>query len=121
MVVKKNQAVLRKKIACFFARPELFGAEVRVAQETTLGRGRVEVRRLTVSDSLPKNYTGFSDVSQRFCLERQVVVKKTGQVREETVFGMSSLPASQVGASALLALVRGHWTTQGTAVTMCGT
>jgi|GEM_PF-3834532 hypothetical protein len=35
MVVKENHKILRKKIACIFANPSLFGAEYQHAKETT--------------------------------------------------------------------------------------
>jgi hypothetical protein len=42
-------------------------------------------------------------------VERQVIVYKTGEVREEVVVGVTSLPPERADAARLLALVRGHW------------
>lgn len=110
MPVKDNQAVLRRKIACLFESPSLFHAEFRPAEEVTHQRGRVEVRRLCVSDSLPAGYLPFPFVAQVFRLERQVILKRTGELRSETVYGITSLPACKASAARLLCLIRGHWT-----------
>lgn len=45
-----------------------------------------------------------------FRLERQVILKKTGEVREEVVAGVTSLEPERADAARLLALGRGHWT-----------
>jgi predicted transposase YbfD/YdcC len=110
MPVKGNHKVLQKKIACLFASPELFAAEFSCAVEREVNHGRVEVRRLTVCSSLPAKYLRFPHVCQVYRIERQVIVKKTGELREETEYGMTSLGSGAASASRLLALVRGHWT-----------
>ena len=48
-------------------------------------------------------------LAQVFQLEWQVVSKKTGEVREEVVAGVTSLAPERADAARLLALVRGHW------------
>jgi hypothetical protein len=109
MVVKDNHPILHKKLKAFFTGSCLFGAEFESALSTDLGHGRVETRQIRVSSDLPKGYTGFTEVSQVFCLTRKVIIKKTGVVREESVYGMTSLPASQADPKCLLELNRGHW------------
>ncbi len=109
MVVKKNHKTLFAKIARFFAGSCLFAAEFTRAHTREDARGRVETRTLTLSSDLPRNYTGFAGVAQLFCLTRTVVVKKTGEVREETVYGMTTLSAQQASPPRLLSLIRGHW------------
>lgn len=44
-----------------------------------------------------------------FQLERQVIIKKTGEVREEVVAGGTSLAPARADAARWLALVRGQW------------
>lgn len=44
-----------------------------------------------------------------FRLERQVIIKRTGEVREEVVVGVTSLAPERADAARLLALVRGQW------------
>ncbi len=110
MVVKDNHPLLKKKIASFFASPCLYEAQFHRAREETLGRGRQERRSITVSDDLPRGFTSFAGVRQVFCLERQVVFKRTGEVRSETLYGMSSLARCWSSAEQLLGLARGPWT-----------
>ena len=42
-------------------------------------------------------------------LERSVITKKTGEVRLETVSGVTSLTPEGAAPSRVLELVRGHW------------
>ncbi len=44
-----------------------------------------------------------------FRVVRRVISKRTGEVRAETVYGITSLAPSQVTAAQLLGLVRAHW------------
>jgi len=111
MQVKDNHPTLRKKIASFFRNPALYQAEFAHAGVTELKRrGRVETRSLQVSDDVPRGFTGFAGVRQLFRLERQVLVKRTGEVHSEEVYGMTSLARAWCPAERLLSLVRGHWT-----------
>ena len=48
-------------------------------------------------------------LAQVFQLERQVIRKKTGEERDEVVYGLSRLGAERATSSQLLALVRGQW------------
>jgi hypothetical protein len=41
--------------------------------------------------------------------ERQILIKKTGEVRDEVVAGVTSLAPERADAGWLLALVHGHW------------
>jgi len=111
MLVKDNHRILRRKLACFFASPDLFGAEFSCAQTREVSRGRVETRRLVVSSSLaePERFTGFCGVRQVFVLERERRFKKSGLIQQERVLGMTSLGAAEAGAARLLSLLRGHW------------
>lgn len=42
-------------------------------------------------------------------MTRRTTIKKTGNVREETVYGVTSLTPEQADAGLLLELVRCHW------------
>ena len=79
-----------------------------MAQTVDGGHGRIEQRRLETSDVLV-GYSDWPGLAQVFHLERQVVSKKTGEVREEVVAGVTSLAPACADAARLLALVRGHW------------
>jgi predicted transposase YbfD/YdcC len=108
MVVKENQPQLREDIATVFALPPIVGETRTVAEIVDAGHGRIEQRRLYTSDVLV-GYSDWPGLAQVFQLERQVIMKKTGKVREEVVAGVTSLPPARVDAARLLRLVRGHW------------
>jgi predicted transposase YbfD/YdcC len=79
-----------------------------MAETVDYGHGRIEQRRLHPSDVL----VGSSDwpgLAQVFQLERQVIMKKTGEVRAEVMAGLTSLPLARADAARLLRLVRSHW------------
>jgi predicted transposase YbfD/YdcC len=108
MVVKDNQPQLREDIATVFALPPIVGETRAVAEMVDSGHGRIEQRRLETSDVLV-GYSDWPGLAQVFQLERQVVSKKTGEVREEVVMGVTSLAPERAAAAHLLALVRSHW------------
>jgi predicted transposase YbfD/YdcC len=108
MVVKANQPQLREDITTVFALPSIVGESRTVAETVDGGHGRIEQRRLHTSDVLV-GYSDWPGLAQVFQLERQVIRKKTGEVREERVAGVTSLPPERADAVRLLELVRGHW------------
>jgi predicted transposase YbfD/YdcC len=108
MVVKANQPHLLEDIQTVFALAPMVG-ECRTAAETLeLGHGRIEQRGLQPSPVLA-GYSQWPGLAQVFQLERQVVIKKTGEVRGEVVAGVTSLAPERADAARLLALVRGQW------------
>jgi predicted transposase YbfD/YdcC len=108
MSVKENQPRLYANLVELFAEP---GAEPFIADEVTTvdkGHGRIEQRRLRTSLDLA-DVSDWPGLQQAFILERKALVLKTGQLRQETVYGISSLSAQRANASQLLSLNRGHW------------
>jgi predicted transposase YbfD/YdcC len=107
MVVKANQPQLRADLELIFAEPP-----VGDSQDTTdtieRGHGRIEPRRLTTSQALV-GYRAWPGLAQVFALERAVIISTTGEVRSETIYGVTSLPAQRATPSRLLELVQGHW------------
>lgn len=92
LIAKENQATLKKDIADLFEdRPP---DRRRWQKDETWEKmhGRVEHRQITCSPDLNewfnKEWEGIEQVSR---LERTVQVVKTGQVRHEVVYGLSSL------------------------------
>jgi predicted transposase YbfD/YdcC len=108
MMVKDNQPQLRDDIETVFALPPIATETRTRAQTVDGGHGRIEQRRLETSDVLV-GYSDWPGLAQVFHLERQVISKKTGEVREEVVAGVTSLAPECADAARLLALVRGHW------------
>lgn len=109
MLVKDNHKTLHRKLKVFFDGTCLFNATLHPTQTQEGEHGRIETRRLLSSTDLPEGFTGFPEVAQAFRLRRTVVFKGTGEIREETVYGLTSLKAEQASPAALLGLVRGHW------------
>jgi len=107
-VVKDNQPQLREDIATVFAYPPIAGETRTVAETVDGGHGRIEQRRMQTSDVLV-GYSDWPGLGQVFHLARQVVTKKTGEVRSEVVAGVTSLAPARADAAHLLTLVRGHW------------
>ena len=91
-----------------FALPPVPGARCTAAATLDLGHGRIEQRELSTSDVL-RGYSDWPGLAQVFRLERQVIIKKTGEVRQEVVGGVTSLAPERADAARLLALVRGQW------------
>jgi predicted transposase YbfD/YdcC len=108
MVVKENQPQLLDDIETVFALPPMPGERRTAAETLDLGHGRIEQRGLRTSDVL-MGYSDWPGLAQVFRLERQVIIKKTGEVREEVVAGVTSLGPERADAARLLALVRGQW------------
>lgn len=111
---KDNQPTLRRDIGQLFE-PEtcLPGTsrvinDLRTAETTEKHHGRLETRRLTASSLLAEG-SDWPHLAQVFKLERTVYLLKTGQVRREVVYGLTSLTAQVASPHRLLELVRGHW------------
>src|SRR5262249_5296193 len=107
MIVKENQPQLRADIALVFAQPPWGDVQV-TAHSVNMGHGRIEQRTLTVRAGLA-GAQAWPGLAQVFQWERQVMHKKTGQERDEMVYGVTSLTVARATPSQLLELVRGQW------------
>jgi predicted transposase YbfD/YdcC len=107
MVAKDNQPQLLADIQAVFADPPP-GDEQPAARSLDCGHGRVERRHLTVSGALI-GYSDWPGLRQVFRLERHTILKKTGEVRGEVVYGVTSLAHAHADAERLLRLTRQHW------------
>ena len=108
MVVKEKQPQLLEDIETVFALAPMAGERWTTAATVDLGHGRIEQRGLQTSNILA-GYSDWPGLAQVLRLERQVILKKTGEVREEVVVGVTSLTPECADAARLLAMVRGHW------------
>jgi predicted transposase YbfD/YdcC len=114
MVVKENQAQLLDDSETVFALPPMPGERRTAAATLDLGHGRIEQRGLRTSDVLAGD-SDWPGLAQGFQLERQVIIKKTGEVRTEVVAGVTSLAPERADAARLLALVHNQATFLGMA------
>ena len=72
------------------------------------GHGRLETRRLRATPIL-NDYLEFPYCGQVFKIERETIVLKTGEIRSETAYGITSLPPQKADNQRLLSLIRGQW------------
>jgi predicted transposase YbfD/YdcC len=108
MVVKGNQPTLKRDIAEATAHRGRCTGQVELTQA---GHGRIERRRLWVApaSAVREQVLGFPGARQILELHRHVIHNRTGQVREETVYAVTSLTPEQADAGALLRLWQAHW------------
>jgi predicted transposase YbfD/YdcC len=114
MVVKDNQPSLVAAIDTLFTGdcPPLPGDHL--ARHTTVDKrhGRLETRTLERSAALNAylaDWPGVGQVLRRTC---HAVLLKSGTVRQEVTYGLSSLPAASTTPALLERLWRGHWTVE---------
>ena len=112
--VKNNQKRLRQDVEQFFVPPrKAKGWHVAqlpktVAKSCEKAHGRLEKRAL----HLVRDETGFVNwpgLQQVFKLERTRISCRTGELTEEVVYGITSLPSEQGTAHQLLEWTRSYW------------
>jgi predicted transposase YbfD/YdcC len=111
MVVKGNQPELWEHIEFLFRVPPVPALPGEYDQHTTVekGHGRIETRTLEASTAL-NGYLDWPGVAQVIRRTYRCVVVKTGEVKTEVTYGITSLSRLEAGAPQLAALWRGHWT-----------
>ena len=102
--VKDNQPNLLADLRLAFALP---GAP-QFEQGPECAPGRIETRRIWTTTAL-NDYLDFPGVSQAFCIERQVIDKRTGNTSLERVYGITSHAPETANAERVLTLNRHHW------------
>lgn len=112
---KGNQSQLEEDIRLWFEpEPDPIPGQGRLrkdfesAQTTNKGHGRIDERKITVSSQL-NDFLDWPFLNQVFKLERRVTNMKTGQVKERTIYGVTSLARDEVTPKELLELIRSYW------------
>jgi predicted transposase YbfD/YdcC len=110
MVVKANQPDLHAAIARLFASPPppVTGDHLAAVTTRAKGHGRLERRRLARSAALT-GYLAWPDARQVLRRTCRRVSTATGEIGEETTYGVTSLPPQAATPAQLEALWRGHW------------
>ena len=112
--VKGNQKQLHADVAQFFVPPRkakgwyIARLPQTVAQSSEKAHGRLEQRVLT----LMIDETGFIDwpaLRQVFKVDRKVICRRTGEITEETVYGITSLSPEHSSAEQILDFTRSYW------------
>lgn len=78
------------------------------AQQTNKGHSRLETRTITVSSQL-KDFLDWPYLEQVFKLERHAVSLKTGEIRQQTEYGFTSLSREEITPAKLLEMTRSYW------------
>jgi len=113
-IIKDNQPETQQAIQTLFQPEERVPGwnegprDFRVARTTDKAHGRLEQRTLTLSSEL-KDYLHWPYCEQVFQLERHVVRLKDNKVRDEVVYGLTSLTADEAKPERVLELVRSQW------------
>jgi predicted transposase YbfD/YdcC len=109
LVAKDTQPTLAADLADFFTDPPP-DWHWQEAQTWDKGHGRLEHRHIICSaelnEWLASRWTG---VEQVFHLQRTTTLLKTGEVRRQSVYGISNLSLSKASPMRMLTLNRGHW------------
>jgi predicted transposase YbfD/YdcC len=108
MPVKDNQQRLLDDVKTVFEGPCSHLLSTSSAKTLDVGHGRIEERHLTASDAL-FGYSDWPGLYQVFKIERRFIRKRTGEVHQETVYGITSLTPQEADPYRLLSLIRGHW------------
>jgi predicted transposase YbfD/YdcC len=82
--------------------------DFRSATITNKGHGRLEVRTLTASSQL-NDFLDWPFLQQVFKLERHITTSKTGKIRHEIIYGITSLSAECASPTQLLQMLRSYW------------
>ena len=112
--VKENQSRLLWDLEKMFEPQKPIGGlgnppgDFKTVVKTGKGHGRIEERRITVSSQL-KDYVDWPYLEQAFKLERRFVYGKTGEIKQETIYGITSLPKEKASPEKLLEIVRSEW------------
>ncbi len=106
-VVKHNHPQTYADIEKLFSEVP-FLPDFETATQTNKGHGRIEVRCITTS-CLLNDYLDWPGLAQVFKLERRTTRTSTGQIREQVVYGLTSLSREQATCHDLLDLSRSYW------------
>ena len=113
-LAKDNQERLQQDIALLFA-PEVCApgfspapSDFRTIHQVNKGHGRIEKRTLTVSSLLAET-SHWPYLAQVFQLQRFITTLAGEVLRNEVVYGLTSLTATEASPRRLLTLQRRHW------------
>lgn len=117
LVVKDNQPLLRQDIEAVFETPEQLEltrqeiCSMRQVREVAMHANRIEERVLSASSALTECYGNdmWPSLGQVLQVKRTVTNKRTGRVRSETAYAITSLSPERATPAQLLRVWREHW------------
>jgi len=104
--VKSNQPTLLNDISYYFQNSD---KEPEFVDITKGEHGRIETRKIWTTSEL-NGYLNFPHVGQAFAIEREFVDKKTGKIKKDIAYGITSRKKEEADAKRILKINRGHWT-----------
>lgn len=110
LIAKDNQPTLTEDITDFFEDPTPDRRRWKQAETWDKGHGRLEHRHIICSPDLNDWFVKrWQGIEQVFRLERTARILKTGEIRHQVVYGLSSLSLREAPPQRMLALIRAHW------------
>jgi predicted transposase YbfD/YdcC len=113
MVAKPNQPELYGAVDRLFASPPPPDAADRARAAATVGAGHGQLgRRCLERRAALAGYLAWPGAAQALRRTCRRVVAVTGEIQEDTTYGVTSLPPDAASPRQLEALWRGHWTVE---------
>jgi len=106
--VKANQPSLLEDIRQSFAQQWWMGDTITESKSVDAYAGRIEERVLKASTAM-QGYSDWPGLRQVLKMERKITFKRTGIMRQEEAYAITSLDERRASAERLLRLWREHW------------
>src|SRR5215208_4859564 len=106
--VKANQPSLLEDIRQSFAQQWWMGDTLTESKSVDAYAGRIEERVLKASTAM-QGYSDWPGLRQVLKMERKITFKRTGVMRQEEAYAITSLDERRARAERLLRLWREHW------------
>jgi len=106
--VKANQPSLLEDIRQSFAQQWWMGDTLTESKSVDAYAGRIEERVLKASTAM-QGYSDWPGLRQVLKMERKITFKRTGVMRQEEAYAVTSLDERRASAERLLRLWREHW------------
>lgn len=103
--VKGNQPNLLEDLTVYFQNTPKTADFI---QTGSGDHGRIETRKIWITTALNR-HLDFPHVHQAFMIERESIIKKTGKMSQEVIYGITSIPADQASPEQVLRDNRRHW------------
>ena len=106
--VKANQPSLLEDIKQTFVQQWWMSDTLKQARSIDAYGGRIEERTLKASTAM-KGYSDWPGLRRVLKMDRKITIKRTGVMRQEEAYAITSLDERQASAEQLLRLWREHW------------
>jgi predicted transposase YbfD/YdcC len=108
MIVKDNQPGLLAQVEGAIAGVDFYTQAPQTAETVDYGHGRIEHRQI-ITTSVLSDCGVWPGLDQAFKIDRRIIEQKSGKVREEAVYGITSLSRERAAAAIVMEINRDHW------------